>query len=167
MEQDNADKELTSPHLTDIKHIKALVQETIMDDMRWYRKYSYHAGLAHRISGTMIIALSASLPLFASLEFQFKNLVISVIGILIAFLSGLHSFFRWDEIWKTNMRGMVTLKNKVVEWKLRMLEAECDSQEGFKKAIRATEDLLNLLKEVDTQNAEDHIQNINSPVKRS
>jgi hypothetical protein len=65
------------------------------------------------------------------------------------------------------MRGMVTLKNQVVEWKLRMLEAKHDLQQGFRKAIRATEDLLNLLKEVDTKNAEDYIQNIHSPDKRT
>src|ERR1043165_2888733 len=104
--------------------LKLLVGNTVRKDMLWYRNNTTMPYLAHRISGTLIIALSVSLPLIASLPYHVfpsfpnqivttKDLLVSLFGIAIAFFSALNSFYRWGDTWKANMRGMVELKNLI------------------------------------------------------
>jgi hypothetical protein len=150
-----------------IREIRSVVKSTVMVDMVWYRKYSLSAGRAHRAAGVSIIALSASLPLIATQNpqsFPKRDLVISVVGVLIAVIAGLNAFFRFGELWKTNMRGMVELKNQLASWELQMLEAQT-SQDGVRIAVEATKELLGVLKNIDTRNAEDYISTINFPGK--
>lgn len=149
-----------------IQAIKDLVESTVEVDMKWYRQSSIAAGRAHYAFGTLVIAFSASLPLISSQSFPRKDLVISVIGILIAFLSGLNSFYRPGELWKTNMKGMVELKNELAKWQLRMVEAEHAPQEGTAIAVEATNELFAILKTIDIRNADDYVNTISVPGKQ-
>jgi hypothetical protein len=55
--------------------------------------------LSYRISGIIVIVAGASLPLLTTLNFPQKNLTISLAGILVAAVTALRGFYRWDQMW--------------------------------------------------------------------
>lgn len=149
-----------------IQSIRGVVEHTVKTDLAWYRKYTTLAAFAHRAAGISVIILSASLPLVVTHNFPRKELVVSIIGALIAIISGLNSFYRFGDLWKTNMKGMVELKNQMANWELGMLEAERDSVNGAALALKSTKELLSGLIAIDTKNSEDYIGTINFPTKQ-
>lgn len=159
-----------------IKEMKSLMKKTVLKDLTWYGRATRNHGIYHRFLGIVTIALSVSLPLIASDNFETidflipltKNFLISLIGILIAFISGIRSFFRWGETFIANMQGYVELKNYVTTWELEMIEAENnpDSAEGIKKAMEATKKLILSRDFVDAKNMEDYTQFFKSLEKK-
>jgi hypothetical protein len=147
-----------------ILEIRALMKRTVLRDLSWYKKATVQGLVAHRVFGTLIIVLSVSLPLVASTRYiddeEFRNRLVSVLGIFIALISGLRSFYRWGEVYMANMRGMVELKNQVSEWELAMIGAECrgDPEESLSLAIAATRQVLAARDLVDKRNTEDYSQ---------
>jgi hypothetical protein len=146
-----------------------LVNNTVITDMSWYRKNTGFPFIAHRFAGTMIIGLSVSIPLVVLVpEFAQKNLLISAFGVMIAFLSGLDSFFHWSDLYKVNMRAMVDIKNLLTEWELGMLLARHadDPKLRNKQAVEATRRLFDSFEIIDRENAREHIQYFNIPDKK-
>nr|WP_042180765.1 DUF4231 domain-containing protein [Kibdelosporangium sp. MJ126-NF4]CEL14571.1 hypothetical protein [Kibdelosporangium sp. MJ126-NF4]CTQ88936.1 hypothetical protein [Kibdelosporangium sp. MJ126-NF4] len=58
----------------------------------WHRRF-------HRLSGVLIILAGAGLPVLANLEYPAKATVISIAGMAVAVLTGLHAFYHWDQSW--------------------------------------------------------------------
>lgn len=138
--------------------LEELMKETVIGDLKWYEDSSIRHLWAHRITGVLVIILSASLPLFALLEFS--KLVVSSISVTIAIITGLKSFYRFNEVYIANMRGMVELKNYVSDWKLAMIQAKHQQniEEGLRIAIEATATLLLKRDMVDRKNTKDYVQ---------
>jgi hypothetical protein len=53
----------------------------------WHRR-------CDRLSGILVILTAASLPVLTSLEYPGKSLTISLVGMLVAALTGLRAFYR-------------------------------------------------------------------------
>lgn len=168
MDHQNNKNDLVSAKPEVLKEIRNLMKATVLDDLSWYRMATVRPMVAHRFFGTLVIALSVSLPLLATMNFERKDLVISLIGIMIAFISGIRSFFRWGEMYMANMRGMVELKNKVSEWELAIIQAEnhYDPEESVKIAFEASRQLLVARDLVDKRNTEDYSQFLNALEKK-
>jgi hypothetical protein len=118
------------------------------------------------LGGTAIILLSVSLPLVATQQpSPYKDLAVSVIGILVALLSGLAAFFRWDETWKTNIGALMEIEHRQAVWELRILEARyaADAEQGIALAVQATKDLLEEARRVDVGNTQAFFQNVRVP----
>jgi hypothetical protein len=52
-----------------------------------------------RLSGIVVILVSASLPLLAAFDYWWKDLVVAVAGVVIATVTGLRTFYHWDQMW--------------------------------------------------------------------
>lgn len=160
-----------------IVDLVSLVNTTIVVDMAWYRRNTGYPHIMHRLVGTLIIVLSVSIPFIVVLPplpsliypgFPSKDLVVSLFGVLIAFFSGVASFFHWGDLYKANMKAMVEIKNLLLEWQLEMLEAvrHHDSVEGDRLAIKATRKLSNAFRRIDGRNADEHVQYFQLPDKK-
>lgn len=156
-----------------IKEIKTLIDLTVLSDLKWYMSATTRNLIAHWTFGTLIIALSVSLPLITAADYfgdpGMQKKVISIIGILIALITGLRSFFRWGEVYLANMKGMVELKNQVARWRLSIISAEscADPKKGIALAVAATKDLLMARDVIDKQNTEDYLQFFNPNEKKA
>lgn len=58
----------------------------------WHRRF-------YRASGILVIVVGAALPLLVSLDYAAKSVVVSVSGVLIAAVTALRTFYRWDQSW--------------------------------------------------------------------
>jgi len=47
----------------------------------------------------MVILAGAILPLLASVQYPHKTFVVSAVGVLVAALTGLRAFYRWEQGW--------------------------------------------------------------------
>jgi hypothetical protein len=92
----------------------------------------------------MVIILSVSIPLLASVPYYGKELVLSIVAILIAALTGLNSFFKWEYAWRSRRQTEFALSHLLAVWRLQMLQTldEPDSAKARALAISATQQLL-------------------------
>ena len=160
-----------------ITDLISLVKSTVVVDMAWYRANTFWPQLMHRISGSLAIALSVSIPLVMILPqlpsiiypgFPSKELVVSTFGVLIAFSSSIDSFFNWRDLYKVNMIAMVNIKNYLADWQLEILEAlqSDDKQAADRQAVKATQKLFASFKKIDLKNADEYAQYFTSLDKK-
>jgi hypothetical protein len=149
-----------------LQELTTFVDATVGTGRRWYAAHTFWPRLLFRSVGTAIILLSVSLPLVATQQpSQYKDLAVSVIGILVALLSGLAAFFRWDETWKGNVGALMELDHRQAVWELRILEARrtADTEQGIVLALQATKDLLEEARLVDVANTQTFFQSVRVP----
>ncbi|MFD4639900.1 DUF4231 domain-containing protein [Lentzea sp. NPDC058436] len=77
---------------------------------RWHRRF-------YRISGMLVILVGASLPVLTSLDYTGKELVISLAGVVVAGLTGLRAFYRWDQSWILLRNSEMAVTAAYLEWK--------------------------------------------------
>lgn len=58
----------------------------------WHRRF-------FRLSGMTVIVVGAGLPLLVTLDYPGQNLIISVAGMVVAGVTSLRAFYRWDQSW--------------------------------------------------------------------
>lgn len=150
-----------------IARLTTLVASTVKKDLRWYQRATLWSMIAQRFCGVIVLVLGASLPIIASWEFrlQWKNFIVSTIGVSIALISGLNTFFGFGEAWKRHMQAAVDLKNQLAIWELRMAEAASNNniQERNDKAVRATETLLETVTMIDNRVTKEFLEQFNFP----
>jgi uncharacterized protein DUF4231 len=70
--------------------------------LRMRRHYDFRArwhARCYRFSGVVVIIAGAALPMLVSLDYPGKNTVVSLTGVLIAAITALRVFYRWDQSW--------------------------------------------------------------------
>lgn len=111
--------------------------------IEWYRKRAPHKRLCYRASGLLIIMFGIALPILAAFgkDLKHNDLWVSILAGLIALLTGLNSFFRWDVAWQGYIQAQLTLDRLQKEWELAVAKARAlpSVDEGLKVAIEATE----------------------------
>ena len=99
-------------------------------------------------SGVIVIVLSTSLPLVAAfgerLVGDWNNLIIALIGVAIAILSGLNAFFHWDTGWRGQIGAQLELQRLRAEWQAKRAAAltHPNHEEGFVLIQTATDKLI-------------------------
>jgi len=98
-----------------------------------------------RIVGTLIIVCSALLPFFAAAkDYEHQYLVVTILSVSVAILSGLAAFYRWDVTWKGRILTRGTLEHLCAKWEAELTAAQ-DSmkpEDGIKHICNATRDLI-------------------------
>jgi hypothetical protein len=148
-----------------MQELTTFVETHVGRGRRWYAEHTFRPRMWSRLVGTAIIAFSVSLPLLATQEFRHQALAVSLVGVLVAGLSGLAAFFRWDESWKANVSALMEFEHLLASWELRMLEARHapDVDQGTAMAVQATRDLLAAARQVDVGNTQAFFQNMRVP----
>ena len=111
--------------------------------LEWYRKRAPRARIFYRASGILIILLGVALPILAAFgkELVYKDLLVSISAGLIALLTGINSFFRWDVAWHGHIQAELTLDRLHKDWEFAIARAKAHPEvaEALKMAIEATE----------------------------
>lgn len=77
---------------------------------KWHRRF-------YRFSGVMVILTGASLPVLTNLEYPGKTVVISLAGVVVAGLTGLRAFYRWDQSWILLRNTELVVTSAYLAWK--------------------------------------------------
>lgn len=77
---------------------------------RWHRRF-------YRLSGILLIVLGGALPLLATSGWERKDLLVSVAGFLVATVTALRGFYRWDASWVLLRGTEITLTRRYLTWK--------------------------------------------------
>ena len=75
-----------------------------------------------RITGTLIILSSVSLPYLITTEWP--KPFISAVSLLVALLTALNSFWGWQLRWQRGVAAKAALENYIANWEIGMLEAK-------------------------------------------
>ncbi|GHO89216.1 DUF4231 domain-containing protein [Dictyobacter formicarum] len=128
--------------IEELTHIKEMYASR---QLQWYRERAPKAKNYFRISSALIIIFSVSIPFLATLDGLWRITVLPIVALLIAGLTGLNAFFRWEDSWKGYMHAQLTLEHLLWMWELKISEAkhEMDPQKGIEIALHATEQLIN------------------------
>jgi hypothetical protein len=140
--------------------LRKLVQDKVVSDYDWYRSHASTPRWLFRISGTFVILFSVAIPLLAGLNFPGDDLVVSLIALAIAALTGLNSFFRWERIWRSRRQTEFALAHLLSLYDLRIIEAthQADRQRAKQLAVEATRELLELAQGVTGAETEEFFQ---------
>jgi hypothetical protein len=96
-----------------VAEARVLRQRFIDPNREWYRTHQRCPFFLFRFAGVTTIVLGAALPAIAGIPwdgFESKYLVISVMSVSIAALTGLSTFFRWERTWRHVQRLMPAQK---------------------------------------------------------
>ena len=145
--------------LEEMTHIK---DDFVIRQLHWYKVHARTPMLFFRISGVLIILLSVSLPFLTTLEGLWKTIALPVISLLIAGLTGLNSFFRWESSWKGYRQTCLTLEYLLTMWELQIADARCqvDAQKGIDMALQATKQLITMARTNTSAEAEDYFKQV-------
>lgn len=58
----------------------------------WHRRF-------FRLSGITVIVVGTGLPLLVTLDYVGRNVIVSVAGVVVAGITALRAFYRWDQSW--------------------------------------------------------------------
>jgi hypothetical protein len=128
-----------------IQAAHALKARFVDENCHWYRTHKRVPFLAYRLAGVLIIILGVTLPAIVAVEFPRKTLVISVMSVTIAALTGLNSFFRWDRTWRGRALCQYDIEWLVARWELELENARLilpDAHQRRQHVYRATRELL-------------------------
>jgi hypothetical protein len=112
--------------------------------IRWYKNNRFSQLIWFRVSGITVIIFSIILPTIVSSKLENKELISSVLSLIIATFTGLNAFFQWQNSWKSRSLTYKQLLQLQEDWELKMLQAkyEDDTEEAKKTAFEATNELI-------------------------
>lgn len=95
-------------------------------------------------TGIITIVCSVTLPAIATAQFPYKALVLALMSIAVAALTGLSSFYKWERAWRANSTAQVALQQHVAKWELELANAQLlvSPHERANHIYKATSDLL-------------------------
>jgi hypothetical protein len=82
---------------------------------RWHRRL-------YRFSTILLILIGASLPVAASLSYPGKVLWLSILGVAVAAITALRSFYHWDQFWVLLRTTETRITKTYLEWKASVPE---------------------------------------------
>jgi hypothetical protein len=155
----DADFQVILNELTSIK------DKYVVEQLNWYKTHSMQPMLFFRISGILLIFLSVSIPLLTTLEGLWRTIVLPGVALLVAGLTGLISFYRWESDWKGYRQAQFTLEYLITAWELRIEEAklEKDTQQAINMAMEATQQLLDATHTVTSSETQEFFQRVQVP----
>ena len=136
--------EITDEKLASLlKQLRPLV-DNVVEARQYYLKRAKRPKNAFRISGVAVILLSLSIPFIASLQFTGKDILLSAFAVLIAIVTSLGSFYKWEQTWRSYRQAESALGHLLSLWDFRIIEAaqETDTRKGMEQIIVATQQLL-------------------------
>ncbi|HZR42882.1 MAG TPA: DUF4231 domain-containing protein [Ktedonobacteraceae bacterium] len=148
--------------LSVLEEVTRIKEEFVGRQLNWYKANARRPMLLFRIAGVLVILLSVSLPFLTTLDGLWKTIVLPVVSLLIAGLTGLNSFFRWESNWKGYRQTHLTLEYLLTMWELQIAEAKCqvDVQKGIDIALKATEQLISATQTTVSAEAEEYFKRV-------
>lgn len=118
---------------------------------RWHRRF-------YRVSGITVILAGSSLPILTSLNYTGKNLLISLLGVVVAGMTALRAFYRWDQSWILLRNTEVSITSKYLNWRSIVLSSDADAD-----LTKATRELIEDLSRARVNECESFFEHISFP----
>ncbi|OLF12300.1 hypothetical protein BLA60_09980 [Actinophytocola xinjiangensis] len=115
----------------------------------WHRRL-------YRLSGILVIIAGAGLPLLVSVDYQAKDIVIAITGVLVAAITSLRAFYRWDQSWILLRKTEMAITSALWAWRCR--EPGTDHE--------AVVELMKRVHEIREFEAESFFKDLAFPVQR-
>jgi hypothetical protein len=117
-----------------LSKLTAIKKEYVDKNLKWYRDHSRQPAILFRTVGALVIVLSVTVPFLATLDDPWKSVVLPIVSLLIAGLTGLNSFFQWQGKWQKFLQARLSLEYSAQSWELQVLRARYETDE--EKAVR-------------------------------
>jgi hypothetical protein len=138
----------------------------VRPNLEWYKKHKWWPLLFFRVAGIITIVLGVSLPAVAAIEFTYKNIILSLMSVTIAALTGLSSFFRWERTWRGRVLSQSAVDGLLAKWELEIENARLildDAHERRQHVYRATNDLISNFRNVSATETEEFFGGMQFP----
>jgi hypothetical protein len=133
-----------TPTDEDVEELIADVERPVLERRDSYRARARWNRRFFRSSGVVIIAMASALPVLASFSYRGKDVLVAVLGALIAFLTALRSFYRWDQLWGLLRKSDLDISHLLDTWTLNVQAARATlpPQQRMAKVQELAEALL-------------------------
>lgn len=122
-----------------VGELRDLVRKTVDRDIKFYDDHVVGVRRAAMGVTSITIILAAALPFLSAAEFPYKTLVVGVVSVLVAALTGLGAYWRWTDEWRGYILSSMTLKGLRAAWELALVEASLrPDAERANLALKAT-----------------------------
>ena len=167
-----APKDLPTGDINDFERLVATgrsIKEGLIDPNReWYRSHQLWPFIMFRSTGIITIILSVALPAVASINeasLDYKSLILSVMSVTIAALTGLSSFFRWERSWRGRNNSKFAIDTLVAKWELEIENARSvvDPSKRTQHVYLATNDLLTNFRSIGSEENEQFFSGMQFP----
>ncbi len=125
---------------------------------RWHRRF-------YRFSGIMIIIGGSSLPVISTRSLANKDFIVSLIGVSIAALTALRSFYRWDESWVLLRKTEIEISEIYFIWKAKYDQELSRSEVPSPELYKMTAEMVTALMETRRDEANSFFRNLSFPAR--
>jgi hypothetical protein len=131
-----------------VKEARGIKERFIDKEYEWYRSHQKWPFIFFRCAGVVTIVLGVTLPAVAgvgkALSPLHQDVIISVMSVTIAALTGLSSFYRWERSWRGRIIVRLGLEALCAQWELEIANARLilDPADRLKHVYQATNDLI-------------------------
>jgi hypothetical protein len=150
--------------------LRRLKEEWVDTTRNWYTKRAPWHRRAFRVSGTLVILFSVSIPFLVDRDdWRWSGAAVSFLSLAIAALTGLMSFFQWQSSWHKHIRSQLRLEHLTAMWELEMTEAqqERDPTKAKEMAVKATRKLLSMTGALTVEEAQEFFEGLKAPGGRA
>ncbi|MEU6128985.1 DUF4231 domain-containing protein [Saccharopolyspora sp. NPDC047091] len=113
----------------------------------WHRRF-------FRFSGIAVIIIGAGLPLLVAGDYAGRDLVISAAGVIMAGITALRAFYRWDQSWILLRNTERAITAAWWEWHSRLDAADVDADSASPEQREITRDFMRRLVDIRKHEAE-------------
>lgn len=149
-----------------VREARAIKEQLVDVHYAWYRKNKWVPFFLFRGAGVLTIVLGVTLPAVAAFpSFTHKDLILAVMSVTIAALTGLASFFRWERSWRGRFLTEFAIENLTAKWELELVNARLvlDPAERIKHVYLATNDLISNFRSISFAETEDFFSRLQFP----
>jgi hypothetical protein len=145
-----------------------IVQTKVVVSYCWYKKHKNRERINFRIAGVTVILFSITIPAISAYSFIGKDIVVSIMALTIAILSGFNSFFKWEESWQSFNRSELAIQHLIGMWQFQLLEAKihANASDRLSEARKATKHLLDEVGKIISQETDNYFSKIEWPKKQ-
>jgi hypothetical protein len=127
-----------------VAEMRALVEREVVPLIHWYQQKKRWPRRLHRLSGIVVIALGATIPLLSAYTSTAVRLVVGVAGAIISIITGLATVYDWQKTWRIFTVAQTELEAHRLHWELALGAAAADPDQDARlaRAVAATGILL-------------------------
>ena len=128
-----------------IAELRALVGREVVPLIEWYQRRKRWPRRLHRLSGIVVIALGATIPLLSAYaDTGSIRVIIGVAGAVISVITGLATVYEWQKTWRIFSLAQTEMEVHRLHWELALTAADAsrDQETRLNLAVAATEDLM-------------------------
>ena len=100
-----------------IAELRTLVEREVLPLIQWYQRKKRWPRRLHRLSGVLVIALGATIPLLSAYSASPPTrIVVGTAGAVITVITGLATVYEWQKTWRIFTVAQAELETERLAW---------------------------------------------------